>query len=119
MNSTPRCVCYYFLLSSTKTVLNFPLPALLQSLIHTRHTSGFIIPGAHHVQHNSRPPANITIVAADGNAIEAETFKAGSLFRGKIPFRTYEPLVMYHYVQRDLEVRCVVSTLSLSCSGSR
>jgi hypothetical protein len=76
MNSTPRCVCYYFLLSSTKTVLNFPLPALLQSLIHTRHTSGFIIPGAHHVQHNSRPPANITIVAADGNAIEAETFKA-------------------------------------------
>ncbi|GAA5877313.1 hypothetical protein JCM3774_001634 [Rhodotorula dairenensis] len=86
--------------------------AFTKSLIHTRRQEeGWVLPGAHFLKHATLPDDAAKIITADGQPVEviadnpgAPAGKQGVAYMGKhhAP-RVYEPLVMYHYVERDLE----------------
>ncbi|GAA6034730.1 hypothetical protein JCM8097_001142 [Rhodosporidiobolus ruineniae] len=81
-----------------------------KSLVHTRQKSGWILPCAHYVKHLTLPAKEAKIITVDGRAIpvqdnnpEAKDEEKGSLYAGQFAGRAFEPLVMYHYVERDLD----------------
>ncbi|GAA6020594.1 hypothetical protein JCM10207_008679 [Rhodosporidiobolus poonsookiae] len=84
-----------------------------KSLVHTQGRSGWIIPGAHCVKNRLLSKDNVTVILADGQAISKqledllpdveEVEKRGTFFAGRFPSRSFEPLVMYHFVERDLD----------------
>ncbi|BGP20243.1 hypothetical protein JCM10213_008952 [Rhodosporidiobolus nylandii] len=84
-----------------------------KSLVHTRSTSGWVIPGAHFARHDTLAPSSATVISADGQSIEPVSYRnangedrverEGTMYKGRIPWRTFEPIVMYHYVERDLD----------------
>lgn len=81
----------------------------VQSLIHTRRQSeGWVLPGAHFLKHATLDRAAAKIITADGQPVKvilndagARTGKQGVAYMGKhYAPRVYEPLVMFHYVER-------------------
>ncbi|GAA5863552.1 hypothetical protein JCM8547_007283 [Rhodosporidiobolus lusitaniae] len=75
-----------------------------KSILHTNRKAGWIVPGAHYVKHLSLPPSKANIISVDGQEIEPDALgSGGTLYKGRFKRRAYEPLVMYHYVERDLE----------------
>ncbi|GAA6008363.1 hypothetical protein JCM10207_000101 [Rhodosporidiobolus poonsookiae] len=82
-----------------------------KSLVHTRRTPGWVIPGAHHVLHESLAASDAKIISADGQTIKPEERDAlaetpegkGTFYQGRIGWRTFEPIIMWHFVERDLD----------------
>ncbi|GAA5982890.1 hypothetical protein JCM11641_002618 [Rhodosporidiobolus odoratus] len=81
-----------------------------KSLVHTKQESGWIIPGAHFVKHNTLAKGDAKIITVDGKPIQPldlhegeKVEKKGTLYKGHVQTRAFEPLVMWHYVERDLE----------------
>ncbi|GAA5917793.1 hypothetical protein JCM6882_004546 [Rhodosporidiobolus microsporus] len=81
-----------------------------KSIIHTRHQPGWIIPGAHYVKHMTLNASDSKIITVDGQRIEPEMFnpfapegEQGTLYKGQFETRAFEPLLMYHFVERDLD----------------
>lgn len=88
----------------------------LQSLIHTRRQSeGWVLPGAHFLKHATVDREAAKIITADGQPVKvilndagALTGKQGVAYMGKhYAPRVYEPLVMFHYVERGESASCL------------
>ncbi|BGP20205.1 hypothetical protein JCM10213v2_008342 [Rhodosporidiobolus nylandii] len=82
-----------------------------KSIVHTKRRSGWIIPGAHYVKHPSLARDDAKIITADGQPVELDPLvpsratpkEQGTLYKGRFAGRAFEPIVMAHYVERDLE----------------
>ncbi|TKA54511.1 hypothetical protein B0A53_03204 [Rhodotorula sp. CCFEE 5036] len=92
--------------------LEYDKLAFTKSLIHTRRQSeSWVLPGAHFLKHATLDREAAKIITADGRPVKlitndagARTGKQGVAYMGKhYAPRVYEPLVMFHYVERDLE----------------
>ncbi|GAA5985625.1 hypothetical protein JCM10908_007047 [Rhodotorula pacifica] len=86
--------------------------AFTKSLIHTRkQAEGWVLPGAHFLKHATLSRESAKIITADGQPVETivndpegQAGEEGVAYMGKHhATRVFEPLVMYHYVERDLE----------------
>ncbi|GAA5969781.1 hypothetical protein JCM8115_001843 [Rhodotorula mucilaginosa] len=83
------------------------------SILHTRRKeTGWVIPGAHYLRNLHTPVSKAKVITANGQSVEVEPFPpnakedeaAGTQYSGKYPGnRVFEPIVLYHYVQRDLQ----------------
>ncbi|GAA5985637.1 hypothetical protein JCM10908_007053 [Rhodotorula pacifica] len=88
----------------------FDKNAFTKSILHTkRQDTGWTIPGAHFLRNRRVPIDHAKIVTANGQPVDLEPFpkKAhetaapGTQYAGKYAgVRAFEPLVLYHYVQR-------------------
>lgn len=85
------------------------LTLLAQSILHTRKDpNGWIIPGAHRLKHPTRHPEEAKVITADGHPVDvvandpdARSDRMGSAYKGQYSgVRVFEPLVLYHYVER-------------------
>ncbi|GAA5824569.1 hypothetical protein JCM3770_000549 [Rhodotorula araucariae] len=79
-----------------------------KSLLHTAKKPGWYIPGAHYLRHNGLAKEKARIITADGRAVPPDDLELGAanpgtLYKGQQPVRVFEPLVMYHYIERDLD----------------
>ncbi|BGP43531.1 hypothetical protein JCM10449v2_007566 [Rhodotorula kratochvilovae] len=79
-----------------------------KSLLRSVKKPGWYIPGAHFLRNDDLPKEKARIITADGQPIKPidlrpGTANPGTLYKGHNPFRVFEPLVMYHYVERDLD----------------
>ncbi|GAA5908535.1 hypothetical protein JCM8208_002657 [Rhodotorula glutinis] len=79
-----------------------------KSLLRSAKKPGWYIPGAHFLRNDDLRKEKARIVTADGQLIPVIDLKPGNanpgtLYKGHNTFRVFEPLVMYHYVERDLE----------------
>ncbi|GAA5850432.1 hypothetical protein JCM9279_001414 [Rhodotorula babjevae] len=79
-----------------------------KSLLRSAKKPGWYIPGAHFLRNDNLPKEKARIVTADAQPVTVidlapGTANPGSLYKGHNTFRVFEPLVMYHYVERDLE----------------
>lgn len=90
----------------------------MQSLIHTRQQSeGWVLPGAHFLKHATLDREAAKIITADGQPVKliandagARTGEQGVAYMGKhYAPRVYEPLVMFHYVERGKSPSCLFS----------
>ncbi|POY75499.1 hypothetical protein BMF94_1401 [Rhodotorula taiwanensis] len=84
-----------------------------KSIVHTRKEStGWVMPGAHFLKHDVRSVNRSKIITPDGHRVELQVNDPDALpdvqgtaymgqYRGA---RVFEPLVLYHYVERDLDV---------------
>ena len=77
----------------------------VQSLLRSVKKPGWYIPGAHFLRNDDLPKEKARIITADGQPIKPidlrpGTANPGTLYKGHNPFRVFEPLVMYHYVER-------------------
>ena len=92
-----------------------PLFSPLQSILHTRRKeTGWVIPGAHYLRNLHTPVSKAKVITANGQSVEVEPFPpnakedeaAGTQYSGKYPGnRVFEPIVLYHYVQRGVSGR--------------
>lgn len=104
------------LLSELATFL-FP-----QSILHTRRKeTGWVIPGAHYLRNLHTPVGKAKVITANGQSVDVEPFPpnkkeneaAGTQYSGKFPGnRVFEPIVLYHYVQRGASVRSHIDEYS-------
>ncbi|BGP58255.1 hypothetical protein JCM8202v2_005916 [Rhodotorula sphaerocarpa] len=97
---------------SFKNIGHEALPGGASSLVHTKKArEGWIIPGAHRLKHQTVSPKAAKIITADGHEVEAQVNDPGAAagmegtaYHGQYSgVRVFEPLVLYHYEERDLE----------------
>lgn len=79
-----------------------------KSLLRSAKKGGWYIPGAHFLRNDDLPKEKAKIITADAQPVKVIDVRPGSptpgsLYKGHNAFRVFEPLVMYHYVERDLE----------------
>ncbi|KWU45527.1 hypothetical protein RHOSPDRAFT_32830 [Rhodotorula sp. JG-1b] len=93
--------------------ITFDKNLFTKSILHTRRKeTGWVIPGAHYLRNLHTPVGKAKIITANGQSVKVEPFPpnakedeaVGTQYSGKYPGnRVFEPIVLYHYVQRDLQ----------------
>ena len=106
-------VCYTIGGQASSDSRHFSIP--LQSILHTRRKeTGWVIPGAHYLRNLHTPVGKAKIITANGQSVEVEPFPpnakedeaVGTQYSGKYSGnRVFEPIVLYHYVQRGVSGR--------------
>ncbi|GAA5871596.1 hypothetical protein JCM3774_006307 [Rhodotorula dairenensis] len=84
-----------------------------KSILHTRRKdTGWVIPGAHFLRNTRLPVGRAKVITANGQPVDLDPFPAkateteavGTQYAGTYSGnRVFEPIILYHYVQRDLQ----------------
>ncbi|GAA6008038.1 hypothetical protein JCM10207_007006 [Rhodosporidiobolus poonsookiae] len=83
----------------------------IKPIVHTRSAPGWFIPGAHEARHDAVARSDARLISVDGQPVETRDSDPGAttpqgkgtMYGGTRIGRSFEPLVMYHYQERDLD----------------